>query len=783
MPMLSPTTDRFGAWGGGPLTGTVTRPPPSAGPSAPPSATAGGYIPQASAALPADTGSDSGSGGDSIGDDFGGNTSSPQWGGGPGDFGNGTGAGIDGGAGLSGGGGHGPSMGGSMAFDDGGEVDDGDGDEGGSEGGMAPTGDQNSQSTVDPMSIIKQALSFGRQSMGLPQNFSNPQQGNQGSVSGQAHRLVQPNAADQEPGSYLRPQSGQGFQGPSGNDLGNTNMAQNGGQDDQTASLEDGGEIPDPSQSQGQPQDQMGAGSQLPDPRKTISYLAGAGGVQPEIADALEQHIDPQGQMEPAERTLKAIMAAPTPEAQFGLMQHYRTRANAYSGAARAALDQGNMAQAAQHATAAFANIPTGYNVKFAPARGGLAVQASKIGAGQQGAQQGPQQSMSDGGAVDADNPAVMMKSYDDGGEVTDDDDDDQGVLPTSPDEQEGDTSSDQASEPVAVAPETAGDDAGMTQPVMLSSAQVHNMLKAGSDQPLDEGWGGFLSKILSSVNPMGSAQAAPAGQQQGQGTVSGSPDVDAALQAGQPQQPQGGMSQQMQNPKGDRQPVQPQPQPQPQQQQPQSQPKDNVGDRIANAKRMADAAFPEGGVAMSPEKRAYYSKLLQGEQTNAARLDQTNAMWGNRSQIEQGKEQGRNDRNANSEQHRDDRSANSVGERLQAAQLGAITKLTIADQTTLFRGIVSRLNNMDPKTDPNAVMQQLAPIAQKLNMQPPDLLRWVQQGGPQQGGGQQPQGGQPQGGQDRSQEVGTVKSGPHAGKAVVRDPNTGAWVLAPGQK
>jgi hypothetical protein len=269
-----------------------------------------------------------------------------------------------GGAGLDGGGGS-SAMGGTMMFDDGGAVPDGsdnDADD------QPAGGDTSSNQPTDPLSTIRAAMAYGRQSMGMPANMTTgPDQG--GAVPG----------------------------------------------------LDDGGAIPDPSQDP--TQSSQGTGSQLPDPRKTIAYLSGAGGVRPDIADALEQHLDPQGKMQPAERTMAAISAAPSPEAQFGLMQHYRTRFNAYSGAAKAALDQGNMAQAAQHATNAMANVPSGMNVRFAPSKGGLMMHASKIGG-----QQAPQQGLDDGGSVDVDNPAVMQKAdkgaampgMDDGGEIPD---------------------------------------------------------------------------------------------------------------------------------------------------------------------------------------------------------------------------------------------------------------------------------------------------------------------------------------------------------------------------
>lgn len=222
-----------------------------------------------------------------------------------------------GGAGVDGGG---DSFGGP-AFDDGGEVEDPTG--GDYSDGTAGQGA--GSSTLDPMAMIKSAAAFGRKKFGLPSNFT----------TGQSDGA-------------------------------------------KTMGFDDGGMIPDGAQGG---DDQVTGGGNMPDPRQALKYLTGDGAVSPEIAGALERHIDPQGQMDPAERTLKAISGAPSPEAQFGMMQHYRTQFNGFSAGARAAIDKGQLGQAAQHATQAFDNVPTGHKVHFAPAgNGGIAVMARKIG-------------------------------------------------------------------------------------------------------------------------------------------------------------------------------------------------------------------------------------------------------------------------------------------------------------------------------------------------------------------------------------------------------------------
>lgn len=109
-------------------------------------------------------------------------------------------------------------------------------------------------------------------------------------------------------------------------------------------------------------------------PQQAMAYLAGDGAVSPEIAQALEQQIDPQGQLNPTQRAAAAIGVAPNEEAKFGLLQHYRTKFNAYSGAAKAALAQGNLGEAAKSATMAMDAVPNGQRTYFAPAQGGLAM-------------------------------------------------------------------------------------------------------------------------------------------------------------------------------------------------------------------------------------------------------------------------------------------------------------------------------------------------------------------------------------------------------------------------
>lgn len=219
---------------------------------------------------------------------------------------------------------------------------------------------QQGSGTLDPMSFVKQAAAYGRQKMGLPTNFSTGEMG-----------------GAQQPG------------------------------------FDDGGVVPDQQPQQGQ----QGQGNpSAVNPQSAIKYLSGDGAVSPDIAHALEQHVDPQGQMDPAERTMATMQKAPSDEARFGMLQHYRTMYNGFSAGARAAMDKNNPGQAALLATQAFDHTPTGMKVHFAPAQGGIAVSARKLGGGAAPQQQG----YAGGGPVD-DSGNLVQRSAPDGRGVMDD--------------------------------------------------------------------------------------------------------------------------------------------------------------------------------------------------------------------------------------------------------------------------------------------------------------------------------------------------------------------------
>lgn len=717
--------------------GTVDRSQPSvtqAQPTPAPAPQGGGVLP-ASPSLPQ---GDGGVGG-AFGESFPAFPVMPRSFGGPsngGSYGAGGQGALGGLRALGGGGLDGGGDGGGdggVAFEDGGEVEDG--------GEYASgTPEQDQSATIDPMALIKQAASFGRKKFGLPSNFTTGEQ-------------------DQSQPEQM------GF--------------------------EDGGMIPEEG---GEQPAQQGGG--MPDPRKALAYLTGDGAVSPEIANALEQHIDPQGQMDPAERTMAAISSAPSDEAKFGMMQHYRTRYNAYSAGAKAALDRGDIGGAAKHATEAFNNTPTGHKVRFAPAPGGVAVMASKLGQKQQ---QPQEQGFEAGGWVDKSRWDDLPQSeniedrrdeseddkrqfpqeqktiasagrkigyemargfdrlrtavgFEDGGEVPE-----EGVLPDP----------EQSAAPVEPVPETPaspgdGDEPmieDVSAPSVLTTDQFKKLMSAGFDKPVDEGWEGLMNSIMNFIGP-NSAEAAPLQQQGGGQTV-------------------------VPKTKGDKQPVSPELQAQMDKPTPLSQVSQAQAaakpaeDREAKyqsalerAQKTAQTIFPW---ASQQDQRANYVQQTMSHFTdNEGRLDVVQAQGrgniantreANKLTIEREKEAGRMQRQGNAAHSREDiarmnnqyRTFNSA-QREQVRLLGQ----QLAADPSLAK-------------DPTKAMARVQQLSQSLNINPKDLMAIIQNGGtPPDGGAQQ----QPQAPAGAKPTVVVFPSGPFAGKPMIRQPN-GTYVPA----
>lgn len=277
---------------------------------------------------------------------------------------------------------------GSIYLADGGAIPDEDGAQ--DSGDAAPA-------QSDPFSVVQSALSYGRQKSGLPTKFygaappmspaspgANPQLSPQS--PGAAPQMKPPGFAE---GGAIEEDTGTDDQGviPDGN----TDQEDQGGQDQMTPS------------GNTQPQGQGAGGA--------MSYLTGQGAVGPEIAQALEQQVDPQGTMDPNQRKMLAVAKAGSPDKAFAVLQHYRQKFNAYSAFAKAAA-QGSggrppdLHASAHAATQAYQHLPDGNDVSFQPVPNGMRVAVRKVGGEQpqQSEDQGqPTQSFAEGGSVDDD--------------------------------------------------------------------------------------------------------------------------------------------------------------------------------------------------------------------------------------------------------------------------------------------------------------------------------------------------------------------------------------------
>jgi hypothetical protein len=164
-------------------------------------------------------------------------------------------------------------------------------------------------------------------------------------------------------------------------------------------SMDQGGVMP--SSSGGMPQPQQGG---------LKTYLTGQDAIPPDAAQALESKVDPQGQMEPNERKLRAVASAPDKDSQFGLMQYYRQRFNAHSAFAQAAAKGSpqkppDLNASTQAATQAYHNLPDGNAMTFTPTKSGVHVNVRDLTGGgssqpQDGSDQSDVTAAATGGAI-----------------------------------------------------------------------------------------------------------------------------------------------------------------------------------------------------------------------------------------------------------------------------------------------------------------------------------------------------------------------------------------------
>lgn len=507
-------------------------------------------------------------------------------------------------------------------------------DAGGAVGGEAP-----GNTAADPMALVKQTLAYGRQKMGLPQSFY----GSEG-------------ASDQDAAA----QDG--------------SMEQ---QEPEQQSFEDGGGVlPEEQPQQEQPQQ----GGQMPDPRKAMAYLTGAGAVAPEVANAMEAQVDPQGAMDPGQRKMMAITKAQSPDQRFGLMQHYRSRFNAQSAFAKAALTgsqqkPASLPAAAQAATQAFQNVPNGQSISLVPAQGGFQIK-------QGGApQQQPQQ-----------------QSFEDGG----------GVLPEEGNQSDDDTGANADTSGYFAGEQNDQNEQRLNQSV-ISPQQLRSILERGYDWLMEKG-----SDALKTLTGAG-AQQAPApeagGTPDGIGPDEGEAPPDAVAE---PQEPTPQAQTPMPKPRPGSAPQKSFISPSlPGQREP--------GEREANPKSMqtspdvlkrAQALFP--GSSDAAQRTAYITHEQDKEREQKGKLDVANATWGNKREIEKDKDVNRNLR-----------AANSIDERRYVAQLRASTQMTNA-QITESRKVFSTLETNNPglTKDPKKLLELAGPQLKYLGIDPAAAVR-----------------------------------------------------------
>lgn len=288
---------------------------------------------------------------------------------------------------------------GSLAYDD---------------GGVIPDGDEQPTTGLD---VIQQALQWGRQKFNVLDLFKQGMEQNDQSFKSGTDRAFKPiprGKPTNDPKALSDAVADEGGNGEVPDEA--RAMSLNGAMKDlqpgeelqwgdttipykpQTQELAHGGDVMNPTLNSMEDQSSMGGlsyadggvipdGSQQPQrgaPPQAMGYLMGAGAVGPEVAMALEQRIDPQGQMDPNLRKLQAISAAGNPQAAFGLMQHYRQKFNAYNAFARAAATgvpgkPPDPRAAAQAANQAYENVPDGKAYRFTPTPNGVAVHVSDL--------------------------------------------------------------------------------------------------------------------------------------------------------------------------------------------------------------------------------------------------------------------------------------------------------------------------------------------------------------------------------------------------------------------
>jgi len=249
-----------------------------------------------------------------------------------------------------------------------------------------PAGPGGDQPNTNPFPTKTPATPFGK----LADNSQSPRPipGN-GSIP--QHGVLQPTPKPFDPRDYLPGGSKASDSGAVPDD--SVQSADDGGdiEPDESAALPQGNDaspVPDQGGAQatpeGAPQGAPQAGPVGPvgpgggKPQQIMRYLSGADAMPQQQLKQIEQQIDPQGKMNPTERTMAVIKALQQqdPKLAAAALQGYRQQYNVYAAGARKALDNGNMLAASHNLTLAHMNVPDGNNTAFVPAQGGKGIVA-----------------------------------------------------------------------------------------------------------------------------------------------------------------------------------------------------------------------------------------------------------------------------------------------------------------------------------------------------------------------------------------------------------------------
>jgi hypothetical protein len=291
----------------------------------------------------------------------------------------------------------------SMSLAEGGAIPDGDGDDDGDSSGSgdtdsdsgglggetpdqgAPNGteqDSTTQAFSTALKAVNAGLMYGRQKHGLPTGNDQSQgQDKSGAIpddntddsgdeSDAAPAFAEGGAVPDDNDVVERtPETGENSGGADQGEAWSPNAPDNSGAAPVDAAPQ-AGAIPDDN-SGAAPVDAADPQEQNKAQQTPLAYLMGADGVAPQVLD----HYKSDTNGTEADRNLQAVDKAYQDggdQGAFGVIQALRQKFDRFMNHGRAALNQGDMANAAKSATQAMDNLPDGKNVVFQPTKDGL---------------------------------------------------------------------------------------------------------------------------------------------------------------------------------------------------------------------------------------------------------------------------------------------------------------------------------------------------------------------------------------------------------------------------